>query len=406
MKKIILCGKLFTAENDEVLSDMAVIVEDNMICDVVPASSVDTAGAEVIDLSDRFVMPGLIDGHLHSTSNGDTKEQAHYYPTTAEETINGMCNLKKDLMAGFTTVRDEGCGDFEDVALKKAIEAGKIDGPRMITSGKCLTATGGHADSRYPYYLEPGLHESLVCDSPDAMRKAARMVFKYGADQIKLMGTGGVMSLGDEPGAPEFTFEEMKAALDVANSRGRMSSVHAHGAEGMKIAIRAGIHSIEHGMLMDDEAIDMMAEHHTYLIPTIVAAKAIVENGVASGIHPENVAKAERCVRNHYENLKKCLAKGVPICFGTDAGTPGNYHGTQTREFGFMQEAGLPTAYILHAATSRNAEMMRMDKCVGTVTAGKFADIVAVDEDPFENIRTMEKVSFVMKDGKVYKNCR
>ena len=404
MKKTVLCGKLFTAENDDVLKDMAVIIEDNIIQAVVPAAEADTEGTEVIDLSDRFVMPGLIDGHMHCTSNGNTKEQAGYYPTTAERTIDGMVNLKKDLLAGFTAVRDEGCNDFEDVALKNAINAGRIDGPRMVTSGKCLTATGGHADSRYPYYLEPGLHESLVCDSPDAMRKAARTVFKYGADQIKIMGTGGVMSMGDEPGAPEFSYEEMKAALDVANSRGRMSSVHAHGAEGIKIAIRAGIHSVEHGMLMDEEAIDMMAEHHTYLIPTIVAAKAIVENGVESGIHPENVAKAARCVANHYENLKKCLNKGVPICFGTDAGTPGNYHGTQTREFGFMQEAGLPTAYILHAATSRNAEMMRMNDCIGTVTAGKFADLVAVDEDPFDNIRTMEHVSFVMKDGKVYKN--
>ena len=404
MKKVVLCGKLFTAENNDVQTNMAVVVEDNLITAVVPASEADTDGAEVIDLSDRFVLPGLIDGHMHCTSNGDTREIPGYYPTSAEATLNGVVNLKKDLLAGFTTVRDEGCNDFEDVALKKAINAGKIDGPRMITSGKCLTATGGHADSRYPYYLESGQHESLVCDSPDAARKAARMVFKYGADQIKLMGTGGVMSMGDEPGAPEFTYEEMKAALDVANSRGRMSSVHAHGAEGMKIAIRAGIHSIEHGMLMDDEAIDMMAEHQTFLIPTIVAAKAIVENGVASGIHPENVEKAARCVANHYENLKKCLEKGVPICFGTDAGTPGNYHGTQTREFGFMQEAGLPTAYILQAATSRTARLLRMDDKIGTVEKGKLADLVAVPEDPFENIKTMENVCFVMKDGKVYKN--
>lgn len=403
MKKIILCGKLFTAENDEVLENMALVISGNRIEAVIPAAEADREGAEVIDLSDKFVMPGLIDGHMHCTSSGETSVPAGVYPTTADETINGIVNLKQDLLAGFTTVRDEGCNNFEDVAIKKAIEKGKIEGPRMITSGKTLTATGGHSDSRYPYYLDAGIHESIVCDSPDEMRRGARLIFKYGADQIKIMGTGGVMSLGDEPGAPEFTYEEMKAALDVANSRGRMSSVHAHGAEGMKIAIRAGIHSIEHGMLMDDEAIDMMAENHVYLIPTIVAAKAIVENGVESGIHPENVAKAERCVKNHYTNLKKCLEKGVPICFGTDAGTPGNYHGKQTREFGFMKEAGLPTAYILHAATSRNAEMLRMNDVIGTVTAGKFADIVAVDEDPFENIRTLEHVSFVMKDGKVIK---
>ena len=403
MKTIILCGKLFTAEDEKIHKDMAIVVEDNKITKVTSKKNVNTKGAKVIDLSDQFVMPGLIDGHMHCTSNGDTKRIADYYPTAAEETLNGVVNLKKDLLAGFTTIRDEGCNDFEDVALKKAIEQGKIDGPRMITSGKCLTATGGHSDSRYPYYLEPGAHESLVCDSPDAMRKAARTVFKYGADQIKIMGTGGVMSLGDEPGAPEFTYEEMKAALDVANSRGRMSSVHAHGAEGMKIAMKAGIHSIEHGMLMDDEAITMMAKTGTFLIPTIIAAKAIVDNGVASGIHPENVAKAEMCIKNHYQNLKKCLKKGVKICFGTDAGTPGNYHGQQTREFALMVEAGLPPIYVLQSATIRNASLLRMENEIGSIKEGKLADIVAFKDDPTKDMEVMNHACFVMKDGKVYK---
>lgn len=402
MKKVILCGKLFTSVDDHVLENMAIVVEDNKIVDVLSKDKVITDGCDVIDLSDKFVMPGLIDGHMHCTSNGDPKPESGY-PTTADKTINGILNLKKDLLAGFTTIRDEGCDDFEDVAIKKAIEAGRVDGPRMITSGKCVTATGGHADSRYPFAIEAGNTGAMVCNSPDETRKAVRTIFKYGADQIKFMGSGGVMSTGDDPGAPEFTYEEMKAALDVVNSRGRMSSVHAHGAEGMKIAMRAGIHSIEHGMLMDDEAIDMMAETQTFLIPTIIAAKAIVSCGVENGIPQEAVDKAARCIEKHYENLMKCYNKGVRICFGTDAGTYGNWHGQQTREFALMVEAGLPATYVLHAATSINSKLVRMDDVIGTITAGKYADIVAVDGDPLKDMETMNHVSFVMKNGVVYK---
>lgn len=402
MKKVILCGKLFTAEDDSVRENMAIVVEENKIVEVAPKADVATEGCEIIDLSNKFVMPGLIDGHMHCTMTGDTKPVPGY-PTTADRTLTGVVSLKKDLMAGFTTIRDEGCTDFEDVALKKAINAGMIDGPRMITSGKCVTATGGHADSRYPYYIDDNNMEAIVCNSPDETRKAVRTIFKYGADQIKFMGSGGVMSTGDDPGAPEFTLEEMKAALEVVNSRGRMSSVHAHGAAGMKIAMKAGIHSIEHGMLMDDEAIDMMAETGTFLIPTIIAAKAIVFCGTAAGIPEEAVQKAERCIEKHYDNLKKCYAKGVKICFGTDAGTYGNWHGQQTREFALMVEAGLPPVYALKAATTINSKLVRMDDVIGTVTAGKYADIVAVDGDPLQDMETMNHVSFVMKDGVVYK---
>ena len=401
MKKVILCGKLFTAEDDKVLENMAVVVEDNKIVKVASKDNVHEEGAEVIDLSDKFVMPGFIDGHMHCTMNGDTKPVAGY-PTTGDRTIDGMVNLKKDLLAGFTTIRDEACNDFEDVALKKAINAGKIDGPRMITSGKCVTATGGHADSRYPLGIDDHDGSAFVCNSPDECRKAARNIFKYGADQIKIMGSGGVMSTGDNPHAAEFTYEEMKAALDIANCRGKLSSVHAHSAEGMKVAMRAGIHSIEHGMLMDDEAIDMMVSTQTFLVPTIIAAKSIIECGVASGIPEEAVNKAAMCLEKHYDNLKKCFAKGVRICFGTDAGTFGNYHGKQTREFELMVEAGLPAVYVLQAATRINSELVRMNDVIGTITEGKFADIVAVDKNPLDDMSTMNHVSFVMKDGTVY----
>ena len=401
MKKVILCGKLFTAEDEKVQENMAIVVDGNKIAKVAPQNEVHEDGAEIIDLSEKFVMPGFIDGHMHCTMTGDTKPVAGYL-TTADRTLIGAVSLKKDLLAGFTTIRDEACNDFEDVALKKAINAGMIDGPRMITSGKCITATGGHADSRYPLGIDDHDSSAFVCDSPDECRKAVRNIFKYGADQVKIMGSGGVMSTGDNPHAAEFTYEEMKAALDIVNGRGRMSSVHAHSAEGMKIAMRAGIHSIEHGMLMDDEAIDMMAETQTFLIPTIIAAKAIIDCGVASGIPEEAVNKAKACLEKHYENLKKCFAKGVRICFGTDAGTYGNYHGQQTREFGLMVEAGPPPVYVLQAATRINSELLRMNDIVGTVTEGKFADIVAVDGNPLEDMDTMNHASFVMKDGKVY----
>lgn len=404
MKKVIRCGTLFTAAQQGILKDVAVTVEDNRIVSILPSAQADTAGAEIIDLSGKFVMPGLIDAHLHITMDGAPNSTAlMHVTTTGDYCIEGILNAKRNLMAGFTTIRDECAADFVDVAIKKAINQGRIDGPRMMVSGPGLSATGGHGDDHYRPGLDVGSGMAIICNSPDECRKAVRYVFKHGADQVKIMGTGGVMSLGDEPGAPEFTYEELKAALDIANSRGRISSVHAHGAEGIKNAIRAGIHSVEHGMLMDDECIDMMVEYGVYLVPTIIAAVGIVENGVAAGIHPENVAKAELCLKNHNDNLKKCRAKGVKICFGTDAGTPFNFHGKQAREFELMVKAGYTPEEVLIAGTRTNAEMMKMDSQIGSIEPGKLADIVAFDESPLENISIMQHVSFVMKDGKVYK---
>ena len=405
VKKVIKCGKFFSAVDDKVLENIAIVIDGNKIESVGPISGCNCDGCEVIDLSDKFVMPGLIDAHLHTLMNGEvTCMDDMGKNTIGDMTIDSMKNAQSDLMAGFTTVRDEGSYGFADIAVRDAINAGKITGPRMFVSGIPIGTTGGHCDSHYNPYITGQHSMGQVIDSPDAGRKAARYTLKYGADQIKVMATGGVMSIGDEPGAPEFTYEEMKAILDVPNSRGKISTAHAHGAEGIKIAIRAGITSIEHGMLMDEECMDMMVEHGTYLVPTIIAAERIVAMGVENGLPAEAVGKAQRCLENHGKNLEKCRAKGVKICFGTDAGTYYNRHGEQTREFGLMTEYGkFPVAECLIAATRTNAELMKWSDKVGTIEAGKLADVVAFDESPFDNIEIMNHCSFVMKDGVVYK---
>ena len=403
MKKLIKCGTLFAAVDESVQKDVAILVEDNIIKGVFPASSAPADCDEVIDLSDKFVMPGMIDAHVHVTMHGDANAAAGMYVTPAGDlAFEGMDNARKNLMAGFTTVRDEGALFFADVSVKKAVNKGQIPGPRMLVSGVYIGSTGGHSDSNFNPQIQNSAN-GQICDSPDAARRAARFTFKYGADQIKLMGTGGVASMGDDPGSPEMTYEEMKAAIDIANSRGRLSSVHCHGADGMKAAIRAGITSIEHGMLMDDEAIDMMAEYGTYLVPTIIAAQHIVDYGVENGIPEETVQKAARVITNHYANLKKCKEKGVKICFGTDAGTPFNFHGQQTKEFTYMTRAGFTPAEALLAATRTNSELLRWQDKVGSIQEGKLADIIAFDKSPLEDVSETERCTFVMKDGVVYK---
>ncbi len=404
MKKLIKCGRFFSSVDESVKENIGVVIEENKIIEIAPISDIKVENAEVIDLSDKFVMPGLIDAHMHVNLSGQTDMLSVFSGSTIGDlTLASFVNAKKDLMAGFTTIRDEGAFGFSDVALKNAINKGVVDGPRMLVSGEAIGSTGGHADSSLSPYVTGKSCLGSIIDSPDEGRKAARYNFKYGADQIKVMATGGVLSFGDDPGSAEMTFEEMKAILDVANSRGRISSAHAHGAEGIKMAIKAGITSIEHGMMMDEECIDMMVENGTYLIPTIVAANNIIENGSKAGMAQWAVDKASHVLKNHKNNLKLCREKGVNIGFGSDAGTSFNCHGDQTVEFELMVEFGFTPCEALIAATRTNATMMKMINDIGTLEVGKLADIVAFNENPLDNIKTMNSVSFVMKDGKVYK---
>lgn len=403
MKQVIHCGQLFTAVDGAVQKDMALCLNDEKIEKVCPFAEAETDGAKIIDLSDKFVMPGLIDAHVHTCADGAAGSFSGDGDTIGDVAFKSLVNAQKDLMAGFTTLRDECSNGFADVALRNAINTGKVTGPRMMVSGIAIGATGGHADSHHSPHVSEAPVNGLIIDSPDEGRKAARYNFKYGADQIKIMATGGVLSFGDDPAASELTLEEMQAILDVAKERGRTSSAHAHGANGIKYAIRAGITSIEHGMLMDDECIDLMALSGTYLIPTIIAAHQIVANGREGGMPEWAVLKAEQCLAGHKENLRKCREKGVKIGFGTDAGTNYNEHGKQALEAKLMVEYGFEPAYVLQAITRVNAEMMRWNERVGTLEAGKLADVVAFEKSPLEEIETMQNALFVMKDGVIYK---
>lgn len=406
MLKAIKCGMFFSAVDETVQNDVVILIKNNKITDVKKTSEAgDLAGYEVIDLSNKFVMPGLIDAHVHVNMNGEPNPM----PALGTQTL-GMIALKSakyaeaDLMAGFTTIRDEGGIGFTDIAVRDAINKGIIVGPRMFCSGIAIGTTGGHCDSHYNPYIHEDMPFGQIIDSPDEGRKAARYTFKYGADQLKIMATGGVMSAGDEPGAPDVSYEEMKAIIDVAASRGRISSAHAHGAVGIKNAIRAGITSIEHAMMIDDEGLEMMAEYGTYFVPTIIAAYNIVQEGVAGGIPAYAVEKAKMVLANHEKNFRKAMKMGIKICFGTDCGTPYDQHGTQAREFGLMNMFGMEPVKTLLCATKVNSELLQWDDKIGTIEAGKLADIVAFDSNPIDDINVMNNVSFVMKDGVVYKN--
>ena len=405
MANYIKCGQLFCAKDDTVLNDMAILVEGNRIVSVAPiAECPPKDGQQIVDLSGKFVMPGLIDAHLHTSMSGEPDStNCMYYQRDGELAIISMLNAQEDLLAGFTTIRDEGSFNYIDLDVKKLIDSGKVFGPRMFVSGVPLSSTGGHGDSHFKPGIT-GASMAYIVNSPDECRAATRTNIKYGVDQIKLMATGGVMSMGDEPGAPELTYEEMKTICDLAASHGKLTTAHAHGAEGIKNAIRAGITSIEHGMMIDDEGMQMMAQSGTYLIPTIIAAYQIVVNSAKAGIPDWAVEKADRCLKNHGENLKKMRKMGVKIGFGTDAATPFNYHGKQAFEFELMCRFGdFAPAETLLAATKINAEMMRWDDKVGSIEAGKLADIIAFDSSPLEDIKVMTNCTFVMKDGVVYK---
>jgi imidazolonepropionase-like amidohydrolase len=404
-RTIIHCGNLIDGKATDALAKMTIIVEGDKIISIEKGFSTPSSSDVLIDLSTKTVMPGLIDMHVHL--EGETNKDQNLQRFTlndADVAFRATSFAKKTLLAGFTTVRDLG-GSGVNVALRNAINQGIVVGPRIFTAGKSIATTGGHADPTNGYRKDmmgnPGPKEGVI-NSPEDARQAVRQRYKDGADLIKITATGGVLSIAKDGSGPQFTMEELTAIIETAKDYGMHTAAHAHGTEGMKRAVLAGITTIEHGTKMTEEVMDLMKQKGTYYVPTITAGRFVGEQAKVPGYyHPLVVPKALEIGPQIQNTFAKAYKRGVKIAFGTDAGVfP---HGENGKEFGFMVEGGMPPMEAIKSATVTNAIILGIADKTGTIEKGKLADIVATDENPLKNIKTMEKVSFVMKEGVVYK---
>ena len=384
-----------------------VVVTDDKIVAVGARGSVTIpAGARTIDLGNATLLPGFVDAHTHiigRTLGDPAGDNAAVRDYNSFGAILGVTNADRTLMAGFTTIRNVGAGDFDDMALRKAVNDGFVKGPRMQNAGHSLGITGGHCDENaYKPGLMDGDIKTGIADGPDQVRAAVRYQVKYGADVIKTCATGGVLSEGDAVGVPQYTYEELKAMVDEAGKLERKVAAHAHGTEGIKIAVRAGVASIEHGSFLDEEGARMMKDRGTYLVPTLSAGEAVeraAKAGVLKGLRAEKALQAAAAMRN---GVKIAVRNGVPIALGTDAGV--GAHGTNGHEFSLMVDwGGMTPMQAIVAGTLNSAKLLGWESRIGSLAGGKLADIVAVAGDPLQDIKTMEKAIFVMKNGVVYR---
>ncbi len=389
-----------------IVNGVVVITDDKIVAVGTEANVKVPAGARRVDLGDATILPGFIDAHVHLVGRelgdpGEAEQATRDAPGLSA--IIGVSNARKTLMAGFTTVRNVGAPNFDDVSLRHAIEMGYVPGPRMRTAAHSIGITGGHCDENgYKPGLFDGDFKTGIADGPEQVRAAVRYQAKYGADVIKTCATGGVLSDGDAVGVPQYTYEELKAMVDEATKLERKVAAHAHGAEGIKIATRAGVASIEHGSFLDDEGAKLMAEHHTYLVPTYSAGEAVekaVKAGILKGQRAEKGLAAAAAMKHAGDAARKY---NVMFALGTDAGV--GAHGTNGHEFTLMaQWGGLTPMQSIVAGTLNGARLLGWDDKLGTLAAGKLADVVAVPGDPLKDITAMERASFVMKNGVIYK---
>ena len=402
-KTIIYCGKLIDPKQLQVQTEMSVIIEGNKVTDVQKGYVTAGSSDKVIDLKSKTVMPGLIDCHVHMDHQTSSNRMLPFIENPADKAFTAIQYSNITLMSGFTTVRD--VGGSVTISIRNAINKGQIIGPRIFTAGKILSSTGGHGDGtnglREDLMHIPELNSDVV-NGIDECIKMVRQRYKDGADLIKICSTGGVLSLEKDGSGAQFSEEEIRAIVNTAKDYGMKVACHAHGAEGIKRAVRAGVASIEHGTYVDDEAIALMKKMGTYHIPTIIAGKSVADSAKKPGYFPEIIAKKATEVGSTIQSaFAKTYKAGVKIAFGTDAGVYA--HGKNWMEFMYMTEAGMPILECIKAATVNAADLLGTTD-IGTLEKGKIADIIAVDGDPTKDVSVMGKVKFVMKDGKVYKN--
>ena len=398
------CGKLIDGVSNTAQQEMTIVVDGNKITDVRKGYQAPPSGVTLIDLKRNTVMPGLMDAHVHISSETSKNRYTEGFTLNQEDfAFRAVGYAERTLHAGFTTVRD--LGGTITLGLRNAINGGYIRGPRIIAAGKSIATTGGHADPTNGFNRElmgdPDAKDGVV-NSPEEGRKAVRQRYKEGSDVIKITATGGVLSNAKDGAGAHFTEEEISAIVSTAKDYGFKVAAHAHGAEGMKRAIRAGVTSIEHGTFMDDEVIRLMKQHGTYYVPTITAGKSVADSAKIPGYYPPLVVpKAIETGPKIQSTFAKAYKAGVKIAFGTDAGVFG--HGKNYKEFEYMVEAGMPPMETIKAATVMAADLLGVSDKLGSLEKGKLADIIAVEGDPLQDIKVMGNVQFVMKEGKVYK---
>lgn len=394
-------GNVVDVERGVVMKDHDILVEDGRIKAVGRAGTLGASGAAKIDMTGVWLLPGLSDSHVHLTSRSDLHGFRRLTVSTPAAAISGVANAAKTLRAGFTTVRNLGGPGFADVDLKHAIDSGEVPGPRVIPAGQSIGITGGHCDSNLMPYEA---HETSggVADGPWAVRQKVRENKKYGAEVIKFCGTGGVLSKGTTIGAQQFTLEEMQAIVSEAHELGLKVAVHAHGAKGIATAIEAGVDSVEHASLITDQSLKDAVKNGIFLSMDIYVSDFILSEGEAAGILPESLEKEKIVGKAQRERFQAAVKAGAKIAFGTDAGVYS--HGLNGRQFAYMVQWGMTPAEAIRAATMGNAELFGLTAEIGSLTAGKRADIIAVGGDPLADVRQLEDVDFVMKDGAVFFN--